>query len=146
VNRRHYRRSRNPLGGGSKQMVMAGVGILAGVTVTKMIPKYIPASIASSFGGGNIMAVVISGVSAWVAGFALGKLDRTVGEFALYGGIAQTISVALNAFMPSIGGTFSLGDLVNGNFVVPQNPIRMGMGGAVMAPAMRGAAAYPSAY
>lgn len=124
---------------------MAGGGILAGVAITKMIPKYIPASITSSFGSGGVMAIVVSGVSAWLTGFLLGKVDRTFGEYALYGGIAQTISVAINVFVPSMAGPFSLGDLVNGNFVVPQNPIRAGMG-MVSAPAARGQAAYPSAY
>lgn len=124
---------------------MMGAGVLAGVTVTKMIPKYIPASIVSSVGGGNIMAVLISAVSAWVTGYALGKVNKEFGEAAMLGGMAQTFSVALNAFLPSVGGTFSLGDLVNGNFVVPQNPLR---GGAYVssAPARGMAAAYGSAY
>ncbi len=128
-------------------MLMAGVGILAGVTAAKLIPKAIPASVASSIGSGSVMAIAVSGISAWVTGYVLGKfVNPTLGEYAMYGGIAQTISVALNAFLPSIGGTFSLGDLVNGSFVVPQNPIRAGMGGGMAAPAVRGAAAYPSAY
>lgn len=135
--------------GGGGNMVKAGVGILIGVTAAKLLPKYIPASVASSVGSGSIMAIAISGVSAFVTGWVLKKYaDPTLGEYALYGGIAQTISVALNAFLPSVGGTFSLGDLVNGNFVVPQNPIRMGMMPAPMAsaPMARGMAAYGSAY
>ncbi len=134
--------------GGGKNMLMAGVGILAGVTATKLIPKAIPASISASVVSGSIMAVAVSGVSAWLTGWVLGKfVNPTLGEYAMYGGIAQTISVALNAFVPSIGGTFSLGDLVNGNFVVPQNPIRAGMSMvAPSAPAARGMSAYPSAY
>lgn len=133
--------------GGGRDMLKAGVGILVGVTATKLIPKYIPASIASSIGSGSIMAIAISGVSAWLTGFIVGKWDAKVGEYAMYGGIAQTISVALNAFLPQVGSTFSLGDLVNGNFVVPQNPIRAGMMGmAPSAPAARGMAAYSPAY
>lgn len=148
--RRHYSRrsrSRNPFGMSGQDLLKTSGGILVGVTVTKMIPKYIPASIVSSVGSGAVMAVVISAASAWIAGFLLKKVDAKFGEAAMWGGFAQTISVGLNAFLPSVGGTFSLGDLVNGNFVVPQNPIMAGMGGGMgrmsYAP---GASAYPSAY
>lgn len=153
--RRHIRRRRhssgsrrNPFMGGGSGMLKAGAGILLGVTAAKLLPKAVPASVASSVGSGTIMAIGISAASAWITGWALKKfVDPTLGEYAMYGGIAQTISVALNAFLPSVGGTFSLGDLVNGSFVVPQNPIRAGMGGGAMsAPASRGMAAYGAAY
>lgn len=122
-----------------------GTGILVGVTITKMIPRYVPASITSSIGSGGVMAVVISAVSAWITGFALSKVDPEFGQAAMLGGFAQTISVGLNTFLPSVSGYLSLGDLVNGNFVVPQNPIRAGMA-SISAPAVRGMSAYPSAY
>ncbi len=128
-------------------MLMAGAGILAGVAVTKLIPKYIPASITSTLGSSSIMGVAISGIAAWATGYLLGRVDPTFGRYAMYGGVAQTISVALSAFLPSVSGPFSLGDLMNGNYVVPQNPIRAGMAYPVAAgPAARGMAAYPSAY
>jgi hypothetical protein len=125
---------------------MIGGGLL-GVTATKMIPSYIPSSLTSSFGSGGFMAVLISGASAWAAGFVAGKIDKELGEAVLFGGLMQTGSVALNTFLPSIGGQFSLGDLVNGNFVVPQNPIMAGnpmaMAGSAAA---RGMSAYGPAY
>lgn len=146
VNRRHYRRNPAIFGrsGGKDLLKMAG-GVVAGVAITKMIPGWVPASIASSIPSGGIMAVVISAASAWITGFALSKVDPEFGQAAMLGGFAQTVSVAMNAFLPSsISGTFSLGDLVNGNFVVPQNPLR-GMG-AAGSPAARMGSAYPSAY
>lgn len=152
-NRVHHRRRnssirrRNPMFGGrsTKSMLKIGGGVLLGVTITKMIPKYVPASISSSMGSGGIMAVLISAVSAFIGGWAVSKVDPEVGEAVLWGGIAQTMSVALNAFLPTVSGTFSLGDLVSGNFVVPQNPIRAG----TMMPARlsgMGAAAFPRAF
>jgi hypothetical protein len=150
VNRRSYRRNPAIFGqSGPKSLIKMAGGVLAGVAVTKMIPGWVPASIASSIPSGGVMAVIVSAASAFITGFALSKLDEQFGQAAYLGGFAQTISVAMNAFLPSsISGTFSLGDLVNGNFVVPQNPLR-GMGSgtmAVSAPAARGMSAYPSAY
>lgn len=148
--RRHYRRNPSIFGrsSGKDLFKMAG-GVLAGVAVTKLIPGWVPASIASSIPSGGVMAVIVSAASAFVTGFALSKVDPEFGQAAYLGGFAQTISVAMNAFLPSsISGTFSLGDLVNGNFVVPQNPLR-GMSAPAMvasAPAARGMSAYPSAY
>lgn len=149
VNGRHHRRrsSRNPFhGGGSRDMVIAGGGILAGVALTKIIPNYIPSSLSSSIGSGGIMSVIVSAASAWLGGFALSKVNTEFGRFALYGGIAQTISVALNAFVPSLAGPFSLGDLINGQFPVPQNPIRAAAAVASAAPVARGMSAYGPAY
>ena len=145
MNRRHHR---NPAifgrSGGKDLMKMIGGGMV-GVTVTKMIPGLIPASITSTLGSGSIMAVLVSIASAWVAGFLAAKVDKEFGDAVMFGGLMQAGSVALNAFLPSVGGTFSLGDLVDGNYVVPQNPIRaagMGMG----APIARMQSAYGSAY
>lgn len=152
--RASYRRSRNPnlFGGKStKTILKISGGVLAGVFITKSIPRYIPASITGSIGSGSVMAVVVSFGSALAAGYLGKMIDPEFGEGALWGGIAQAISVALNAFLPQVGGVFSLGDLVSGNFVVPQNPIRAGM----MAPASivaaakmsgMGAAAFPRAF
>lgn len=145
-NRRHRR---NPAifgrSGGKDILKMIGGG-LVGVTVTKLIPGFIPASITSTLGSGSVMAVIISGVSAWVAGFLAAKVDKEFGDAVMFGGFMQTGSVALNAFLPSVGGTFSLGDLVDGNFVVPQNPIRAGAYGAMGGANARMTTAYPSAY
>ena len=121
---------------------MIGGGLI-GVTITKMIPRYIPAQLTSALPAGGFMTVIISGLSAWLGGWLIGMMDRELGEAAMFGGFMQTGSVALNAFLPQIGGTFSLGDLVNGSFVVPQNPFA-GMGGGGAPAAAR--SAYPSAY
>jgi uncharacterized membrane protein YeaQ/YmgE (transglycosylase-associated protein family) len=122
---------------------MIGGGLI-GVTVTKLIPGYIKSSgLTSSLPQGGFMNVIISGVSAWLAGFLIGKFDLELGQAAMFGGFMQTGSVALNTFLPSVGGQFSLGDLVDARFVVPQNPL---YGGGGMSAMGRGAAAYPSAY
>jgi hypothetical protein len=153
-----YRRRRNPAIFGqsspSALFKMVGGG-LVGVTVTKMIPAYIPASITSTLGSGSFMAIAVSAASAFAAGFLAKKFMGTeFGDAVLFGGLMQTGSVALNALLPaSISGQFSLGDLVNGNFVVPQNPIRAAQMAQVAAAAAAAApikpgmgAAYPSAY
>lgn len=145
-NRRHRR---NPaLFGRSapKDLLKMVGGGLVGVTAAKMIPRYIPSSLTSSFGSGGFMAVIISGASAWAAGFLASKIDKEFGEAVLFGGLMQTGSVALNTFLPSFGGQFSLGDLVNGNFVVPQNPIMAGNPMAVSSASARGMSAYGPAY
>lgn len=148
VNRRHYRRNPAIFGrSGGKDLIKMAAGVVAGVAVTKLIPGWVPASIASSIPTGGVMAVVVSAASAWITGFALGKLDPEFGQAAMLGGFAQTISVAMNVFLPSsISGTFSLGDLVNGNFVVPQNPLRQGGMGGGGTPAARMTSSYPPAY
>lgn len=146
IRRRHHRRHRNPaLFGRSspKDLLKMIGGGLIGVTLTKMVPSYIAKSgLTSSLPQGGFMNVLISAISAWLGGYLIGKFDKELGEAAMFGGFMQTGSVALNTFLPSVGGTFSLGDLVDGHFVVPQNPL-YGMGGGGMAGAR---AAYPSAY
>lgn len=146
---RRYSRRRNPglfgQSGGKSMLTMVGGG-LVGVTVTKMLPRYLPSSLVGALGSGGIMAVLLSGASAWVAGWAASKVNRQFGEAVLFGGLMQTGSVALNTFLPNIGGQFSLGDLIAGNFVVPQNPIRSAMGGGAMAPSGMGSAAFPRAF
>jgi hypothetical protein len=108
-------------------LVMVGGG-LVGVTATKLITAQAStmfASTLSSFGSGGFINVIVSGVSAFLAGWAGRFVSREFGDAVLFGGLMQTGSVVLNAFLPSsISGQFSLGDLMNGNYVVPQNPIR----------------------
>jgi hypothetical protein len=58
----------------------------------------------------------------------------------LFGGMMQTLSVALNAFLPSVWTALNpslggLGDLVPGQFTVPQNPIRAALPVAAPMPA-----------
>ena len=159
--RRHYsRRRRNPTLFGRtspKDMLTMIGGGLVGVTATKLVAGYASSALSStlsSIGSGGFISVVVSGVSAFIAGWAAGKVNKEFGDAVLFGGLMQTGSVAINAFLPSsISGQFSLGDLVNGNFVVPQNPIRaaqmagMAAAAAAAAPIKSGmGAAYPPAY
>lgn len=128
-NRRH--RSHNPtLFGaslGSTQSLKILGGGLVGVASAKFIPQILPASLTSSISGSTIGAVFITGASALASWWLASKLDEKFGEGVLFGGLMQTASVALNAFLPNftIGGVpISLGDLVQGQFAVPQNPLR----------------------
>jgi hypothetical protein len=103
-------------------MVLGG---LIGVTAAKLIPGLLPASLL----GSPIMRIVISGASAWAAGMVATKVSGPFGNAVLFGGLMQTGSLALNAFIPSIGGQIGLrglGDIVPGYFPVPQNPIYPG--------------------
>lgn len=125
-----YRRARrNPsvfgsrLGSGQTLSMVAGV--LVGVTAAKVIPGMLPAQLTAS----PIMRLIVTGASAYVASLLSGKVFS--GQFSdavFLGGLAQTGSIALNTFVPSIGARVGLnggmGDLVPGTFPVPQNPIR----------------------
>jgi hypothetical protein len=106
-------------------LTLIGGGI-AGVVAAKFIPTLLPISMLGSLGASNIGRTVITGVSAVIAGWAAGKVNREFGEGVLFGGLMQTASVAFNAFLPSLYSSLGigLGDLMPGQFVVPQNPIR----------------------
>jgi len=109
-------------------------GGLVGVAATKFIPTLIPTSITGSFGSTTFGRVIISAVAAVASGWGAGKLDPEFGNGVMFGGLMQVASVALNAFLPgfTVGGVpIGLGDLMPGQFVVPQNPIRA----AIPAPA-----------
>ena len=157
VRNSHRRRARrNPsLFGQSNAFEMSKmiVGGLAGVTITKAVPNMLPSSLTSS----PIMRVLSSGVVAFVAGYLGGKfIDKTVGDAIMFGGLMQTGSVALNSFLPSVGATIGLqglggglGDLIAGNYPVPQNPIypqfNPGYGAAQLAaPAAAAGASVPT--
>jgi len=106
------RRKRNPIsfgnGAGIKNTAIAVVAGLAGVTVTKLA-----ASAASSFTASSpILNVVVSGVAAWGAGeLAKMALGKDIGHAVAFGGYMQAGSVALNAFLPSIGSVIGLSGL-----------------------------------
>jgi hypothetical protein len=123
---RHRRRSNPNLFGhnvSTGQMGKAVAGGLVGVAAAKFIPTMLPAGLVSS----NIMRVIATGVSAFVAGWAAGKADKTFGDAVLFGGLMQTGSVALNAFVPSIGKQVGLSGLTPARFPLPDNPILAGM-------------------
>jgi hypothetical protein len=126
----HRRRSnvrRNPAlfgYGRATDMVKLVGGGLVGVTAVKMAIPMVPAQFRSN----PIMQVLASGALAWGAGWLAGKVDKTFGEAVLFGGLMQTGSFALNAFVPQVGRTLALsgmGDLVRTTgFAVPSNPVR----------------------
>jgi len=103
------------------------LGGLVGVAAAKFLPTVVPTSIT---GSSQIVRVVLTGVSAYAAGKAaeMFKLGPQTSAAVLFGGMMQTASVALNAFLPSIGkqiGLGGFGELVPGSFPVPQNPLRL---------------------
>jgi hypothetical protein len=131
VRRNRRRRSRrNPSLFGHSITSTQGIkligGGIAGVIASKFIPTMLPVSMLGSLGSSAIGRVVITGISAVAAGWAAGKVDPLFGEGVLFGGLMQTVSVAFNAFLPSLYSSLGvgLGDLLPGQFVVPQNPIR----------------------
>jgi hypothetical protein len=131
------RRYRNPNLFGSRvsttQMATAVAGGLVGVAAAKFIPTVLPGNLVSS----NLMRVIATGVSAFVAGWVAGKVNRPFGDAVLFGGLMQTGSVLLNAFVPSIGSQIGLSGLTPGNTMLPYNPFRAGL---VPAAAVAGAA------
>ena len=125
--RRHARRNPSVFGSrlGSGQTLSMVAGVLVGVTAAKVIPGMLPAQLTAS----PILRLIATGASAYVASLLSGKVFS--GQFSdavFLGGLAQTGSVALNTFVPSIGARVVLnggmGDLVPGTFPVPQNPIK----------------------
>ncbi len=127
VRRRGGRRRRNPNLFGSSvsttQMGQAVFGGLIGVAATKMIPPALPAQFVST----PAMRVLASAAAAFGAGWLAGRFNDRFGSAVLFGGLMQTGSVLLNAFLPSLGrqiGLAGMGELMEGRFVVPQNPLR----------------------
>ena len=120
---KHHRR-RNPIDlfgqkttAGLAKVIAAG---LVGVAAAKFLPTLLPATFVSS----NITRTIATAVAAWVSGFAAAKVtDKNIGDAVMFGGFMQTASVALNAFLPSIGKQVGLGELMPGKFPVPQNPL-----------------------
>jgi hypothetical protein len=161
--RSNRRRSRNPqLFGsslGSKNSLMILGGGLAGVAATKFIPTLIPASLTAGLGTSSFGPFIISGASAIAAWWVAKFVNEPFAEGVLFGGLMQTASVALNAFLPgfTVAGVpialSGFGDLVAGRFAVPQNPLRQ-MGAPTHSMAPTGSKvttsglgrAYPTAY
>lgn len=162
--RRRGRRNPNLFGNslGSKNSLMILGGGLAGVAAAKFIPTLIPSSLTAGLGTSTFGPFIISGVSTLAAWWLASKINAPFGEGVLFGGLMQTASVALNAFLPgfTIAGVpialSGFGDLVSGRFAVPQNPLRGLPGGGAPTHAMAPTGskvttsglgrAYPSAY
>lgn len=123
-------RRRNPSLFGARvsaaQMTEAVLGGLVGVTAAKMIPGALPGQLT----GTPTMRVLSSVASAFLAGWAAGKVSPRFGDAVLFGGLMQAGSLALNTFVPSIGTQIGLsgirgglGELMAGAYPVPQNPL-----------------------
>jgi len=113
---------------GKSALTLIGGG-LVGVAAAKFLPTLVPSSM--TFTQSNIGRFVITGASAFAAGWVASKVNREFGGAVLFGGLMQTGSVALNALLPgfTIGGVpiglSGMGELMPGQFVVPQNPLRL---------------------
>lgn len=145
--RRSYRR--NPAV--NRGTLEKGAGVLVGVAATKFLPTLLPANLtAMTSGMGGFGPVLITGAGAFVAGWIAERFVR--GNFAegvFMGGVAQTISAALNVFLPNLAGQLALrgvGDIVPGRYVVPQNPLMLPAPMPMAAGNGMGAAAFPSAF
>jgi hypothetical protein len=108
-NPRRRRMHRNPVSfSGAKDMAVAVLAGLGGVTITKMVPSLL----TSLTSGSPIMAAAVSAVTAWGAGYLAEKmLGPNIGKAVAFGGYMQAGSVALNAFLPSVGSVIGLSGL-----------------------------------
>lgn len=105
-------------------------GGLVGVTITKLVPAYLPIPELNS---NPTMRVLVSGATAFLAGYFASKANPDFGSAVLFGGGMQTLSVALNAFLPGVGQQIGLrgtrrgvGQVVQlpNPPVAPENPFR----------------------
>lgn len=128
VARHHRRRAvsyrrRNPgMFGTTKNMAVEVGGGLVGVTATKMITSMLPSGLTSS----PLMRVVTSIAVAFGAGKVAEMMSGKGSQFAkgvMFGGLMQAGSVALNAFLPSLGATIGLAGLApSSGYVLPEMP------------------------
>jgi hypothetical protein len=120
------RRRRNPAfgmrGSGMAKAVVAG---LAGMAAAKLIPTLIPSSIVNS----NIMRTLATGASAFVAQMVAKQVtkDPSIADAVLFGGLMQTGSTALNAFLPSLASSLGLSGIMDARWSIPENPLRGGV-------------------
>lgn len=148
--RRMNPRRRNPALFGHQispvEMAKAVVGGLVGVTITKTVPTFLPASLTSN----PFINVVISAITAWGSGHLTKSIMPDIADAVAFGGYMQAGSVLLNAFIPSIGSTIGLsgmggrrgvGYYAPASFPVPQNPIQAAQ---IQAAAMAAASAPPA--
>ena len=128
--RRHAPRSSNPFGQSTTVIVKTGFGVVLGVSAAKLLPRQYPAQWTAS----PMMSILSTGVTAGVlAWLAQRFIKGPIADGVLWGGAAQTINVAVNAFAPpSIGQYVTLGDFVNGGFPLPQGPVRLPLAAAPM--------------
>jgi hypothetical protein len=124
------RRRRNA---GGRDMLTKASGVLAGVAATKFLPGLLPTSITGMTAGmGGFGPVLITGAGAFASYWIFNSIQATKGAFADYalaGGLALTLSRVIDMMLPAnVAAQLSLrgmGDIIPGNFVVPQNPVRI---------------------
>jgi hypothetical protein len=127
--KRRHRHSHNPFAKSislSKptDMVIAGLGVLVGVTATKTVIGFLPDFFKQNTLYATIGAFVAAGLEWWL----FSMVNAEFGAAAGLGGIAQAGSIALTNYFPTVGGKIALsgrgvGDFVSGRFAVPQNPV-----------------------
>ena len=106
-------------------MVIAGLGVLVGVTATKTVIGFLPDFFKQNTLYATLGAFVAAGLEWWL----FSMVNAEFGAAAGLGGIAQAGSIALTNYFPSVGGRIALsgrrgvGDFVSGSFTVPQNPV-----------------------
>ncbi len=105
--------------------VAIAASALAGVAAAKFLPTLIPGQFVS----GNLMRTLATGASAFVAQMIAKAVvkDPTVSDAVLFGGLMQTGSTALNAFLPGLAkqlGLSGMGDIMDANWSIPENPLR----------------------
>ena len=130
-NVRRTHRRRNPQLSFGTGVPMSGTltaigGGLVGVAAAKFIPTVLPAQMVSS----NLMRTISTGAAAFISGWLAGKVNKGFGDAVLFGGLMQTGSTALNAFLPSVAGALGLsglGAFADAAFTSPENPIMRGM-------------------
>ncbi len=121
------RRMSNPFGQSTSTIVKTGLGVIAGVSGSKLLPRNYPAT----WTGTPMLSILSTGVTAGILAWVANRFAR--GPFAdgvLWGGAAQTINVAVNAFAPPSISQYGLGDFVPGGFPLPNGPVRYAIASA----------------
>lgn len=104
------------------ELLKVFTGGLVGVAITKLVSARMPADLV----GTPFAKVLTSGAIAFGQGYAGIRADAEFGAGMLFGGGMQTVSVALNGFLPELGSRISLqgmGDLVQVDGINVQNPL-----------------------
>ena len=103
-------------------MAKAVTAGLAGMAAAKFLPTLVPGNLIQ----GNLMRTVATGASAFVAQMIAKAVvkDPAISDAVLFGGLMQTGSVALNAFLPGIAASLGLSGIMDANWSIPENPLR----------------------
>ena len=126
------RRRRNPFGVDTPG-IGSIAGVLVGVSAAKLIPPMLPIGL-----GSPITRILTTGAVAFLSGMVAKRVaGNSVGNYVLLGGLAQTVSMGLNAFLPSVGGALGLSGMGyltdSGPLVVPNNQLYTAPAAAVPA-------------